>query len=411
MASSWWRGIHGLTCQHPAVRSRDWPVSDPLIWFVTRRLGIRTPYSYVEAFNRGDWFHRRAALWDKTPDEAYKLLVGDYEIKKQLIRVRATDALFTEAGIDKIIKREWEDMNTAAAWYEAMTCVPIELAGRTITVPQYFKDEYQTLGTEVQIRVELDSGLKILIQIDRLLLGMTKEKFGYLWIADWKTTSLPPTERCAMCCIEFQTWLYQYALNYLVTYSKTLLMDVFPQLKKCKGFGVGGMIHIPVAKPSIKFCGFDRDRKTILKTLKSGPRKGQQVAETVYEGEPKYANYIVRCQDWMLGVGDFVSREAAAVMEPAVNLSFTNMGDMARMDKWYRKVLDWYDDMRTDNDLDSYPPGSPRADTPYKMIYLLNPIHWPALIAEKKFYVSILDPMETDPGSAIKVLGQAPLSV
>ena len=84
------------------------------------------------------------------------------------------------------------------------------------------------------------------------------------------------------------------------------------------------MYHVAVQKPTINFGSKDRDCDLIEHELKRGPRKGQIEIRRNYHGEPKYKNYLKRCEDWYLSEGEYEDLAPERVGDPVVNISSTS---------------------------------------------------------------------------------------
>lgn len=109
--------------------------------------------------------------------------------------------------------------------------------------------------------------------LDRVILN---EEDGSFWIRDYKSTSRPIEELLAGYRWSAQLWFYK-------------LLFELTQDKPCRGF-----ILDVVQTPSIKLSGEDRD--FTLQEITKGKNKGEP--KKVYEGEPKFENYLARCKRW-----------------------------------------------------------------------------------------------------------------
>lgn len=135
------------------------------------------------------------------------------------------------------------------------------------------------------------------------------------WIDDYKTASESPKERATTASFEFQMVVYPF---------------LFAQwlLENERSWGrVRGFIHSIIQKPSIIFCGKDRNFRVNKKVLKSGPSKGEEREEKEFYGEPIWENYVARCNDWYEGTGEYKGDADLLKLEPRMDRSWTRLPD------------------------------------------------------------------------------------
>jgi|GEM_PF-2670817 len=144
----------------------------------------------------------------------------------------------------------------------------------------------ETLCSEEYIAdfFEMDSGVYWLAgTLDR---GLRLKTDGTYWIKDFKTTTKDPDVKLAGYLWGPQ--LRMYRLLFLTYLRRTIDPEALP-----KGF----IVNL-IQAPTIRMGLMDRDWIMEEKVLTRGPRKGQTVSEKVYDGEPKFENYLKRCKEW-----------------------------------------------------------------------------------------------------------------
>lgn len=108
------------------------------------------------------------------------------------------------------------------------------------------------------------------------------------WVKDIKTTSLSPEEK-----LVGYEWGPQKRIYRLLA---TSYIQRIIGLKNHTG--PKGFILNVIQTPGIRLSGEDRDYTIEKHILKSGPRKGETEDRKVFDGEPKFENYVKRCKDW-----------------------------------------------------------------------------------------------------------------
>lgn len=340
---------YGIQAIEPPVRSSDYNLvlANPLLYLVIRRFGLVKGLSYSEAKNRGSWYH----LLQQFPDDA--LAHAENRYGQRLVELNTACKMYGIEGETRtnILRREKEDFYFAKALYEAANQVSMGAAYGTMS--KYFGQPHWTLlGTEYNLDWEYE-GIKCKAVLDRLYYH---ENQATLWIPDYKTTTFEAKLRALSCPIEFQTWHY---LNGV----RRLLPEIIKRHSLSLNTRVGGMMHIIVQKPNIKFGSKDCP---VLRWQSEGKRSGisgrvvptnngytltlstegiasnypntpeglEEALQTLAEAtgkkpeavrseEPSYPHFLRRVSDCMLARGEYASDRAEREANPYVLGSFT----------------------------------------------------------------------------------------
>lgn len=439
-----WLADNGLPSVIPFIRSSDYGLclEDPLRYYLTRRLGLSPAFKYAEALAMGTWVHRRLEniLGDMQGhsdvadgillDCAMGEVAADY--REQGKAVGASQSM-----IDDACTRAITDANTANAWW-AGAC-QVKISDEDGTLLDYLsKPHWEILATELDlvgpVQCTAEAGvIYAKIRIDILLYDKVR---NLLFVMDLKTSSQMPLLRALACPIEFQTWHYIFTV-------KNELDDLAQIYKLPKDVKVGGMIHLLMHKPDIKFGQNDRDywwesdgkRKKVKGTalLHGGggdwiiqvdepftPENGGKAVKRVavnlteeqavtdlhtlcgkkptkcFSGEPNPNNYRTRCIDWYNAEGDFTDKPDEWDEEPPVNISTTN-GDFV-LDPEVRQT--YYDRVKfianhatraafPNNFLDN-PRGvyDWHRKSRFAPFYLRPPNEWPEIMRTNKFVIA-----------------------
>jgi hypothetical protein len=392
---------HGLIPVIPHVRSSDFEscLGDPFRWYLRRRLGLIPMLYKSVALTRGKWFHTRAAIPSDDPT-----VVRATMDKVWGERVEELKTYFEALGIQgssqaSFLNEEHRDMMMALIWWEVANHTPLPsgdpaLRGKTLH-EILNQPAWHTLGREVKVTVpwtSRDYGLLYkTIEIDRLVYD--EQKNG-LWIIDYKTCDESPIVRLATCPVEFQT------RHYIHTAKDALEQDLLdPLLGDFKPTRILGMIHPAVRKPTIIFGQNDRDCTITTRALTRGPRKGQMVEEKNYEGEPKYENYLARCNRWYRAEGEYEDKAGEWATDPPVNISWSH-GNVMLDDS----TTSLYNTQLTTVAQAITKPPHPGAFaqsasnmrlygslSKYAPFYLVPPGHWPEVINNEGFVVAHRD--------------------
>lgn len=377
---------HGLTSITPVSHASDFPMAmeDPFRFYLTRRLGLAPALSYSTALNRGTWFHTAAQATYAHDDSPSNFISKALDLR--LRELTATCDLFSISPQvrTEIIKREVHDQETAWAWFTAACQTKI---GST-TLPQYLA-KFRILSTELKLsspwlhptsRKRLDRT----ITIDLLLHDPAS---GAIFILDYKTCSEKPSERLAKCPLEHQTWHYLSVTQAAIDDTSLLRRFNLPPNTR-----LGGMIHVAIQKPTIKFGENDRPYEIIHHILKSGPRKGQTDVRYNYTGEPTLDRYLARCTEWYTRTGRYADTDPNE--EPPVNYSVIGASIMdASTTSVYNDRMELLRQLSTcpanPSNFLANPNGiynfASHSLSVYAPFYLHAPQDWPSLVASNRF--------------------------
>lgn len=397
-----WLAHEGLTPIVPPIRSSDlYSISDPLAYFLSRRLGLQNPLSYSKALVQGSWFHTCFRCWGQDTTNWRHWLDLSWnrrrdELKTVLSRFRGiTDHM-------PYLVREEQDMHAAAGMFAAsleasdwhttwslphFRWVAFE-PSLWLRVSQHAGDSQ--FGRTEGIAMPLMPNHHVVAQPDAVIYD--SEKDG-LWLFDLKTTSHSPIQRLDSASVEFQTLHYLNVAQALL--DENVLQPVYSLPRSCK---LLGMVHLAVLKPNIKFGMNDRPYTEELHTLKSGPRKGETEMRRTYTGEPSLALYEKRCLDHMLGRTDEETRKEREV-DPPVNLSIVNWASV-RADPWRMQRYGYT--LAQIRRYATCPPApglfpstndvvTGQPDT-WREFRLRSPMHWPEVVARNGLMIERRDP-------------------
>lgn len=318
-----WLHHHGHIPITPHIRASDYYTctTDPFRYYVERRLGLASAFSYSEALRHGSWLHKCLELDPFTV--SWSLAQWTNALRphiaarqSELIVVCDTFNIHGDARAS-ILRREEEDALTVAAWYMAERSVPI---GNSKSFAQYLANpNYEILSRELGLRVPnpFDPALPDLAgRIDLLFLNKLNNN---LIIVDAKSTAKATSVRLAGCAWEYGT------LHYIHLLQESLLTGLLHRLLPSLPIDikVGGMVHVAFEKPLIRLSDKDRDAETVDFTPQSGKNKGITRQEIRYSGEPKFSNFQRRVQDWALAENDYLHLRAERSSDPVVNMSWT----------------------------------------------------------------------------------------
>ena len=290
---------------------------------------------------------------------------------------------------DNVLEREKKDVACASAWYQV--AMDLKVPQQVPTVNEFLKQEhFQHLGSELGIRIHMPhthrAGKVMLTGMYDLLLYHKEQ--NSIFIVDAKTTAANPEERLITCPIEFQTQHYMMVLKFAIENGYISAFFDLPQDVK-----VGGMIHIAIQKPTIEFGMKDRDCEEYEHELTRGPRKGQIEIRRNYSGEPRFENYLRRCEDWYRGQGEYEHLADRWCMAPPINYSLTYgslLMDEDYLDEYYARVAL----IRQYVQCKAYPKNFPRSAnhlrqfgrmSPFTPFYMTHPKEWPDLIKSESF--------------------------
>ena len=380
---------HGYVDTTPSIRSSDYEgvLHCPFQYYLSRRMGLSPALRWSKALSRGSWFHRRLELYRDTPEVAS---IAMEEMLKD--RLDELNEVCKSIGIkgeskDKVLERERKDCACAKAWYE----ISMNLNIGGVTVDNFLKqDHFRFLGSEVGIRLHMphtDRAGKVMLtgMYDLLLYHKTQNS---IFIVDAKTTAASATERLMTCPLEFQTQHYMMVLE--MALKNNMLQQKYDLPEDCT---VGGMIHVAIQKPTIEFGMKDRDCEEKEHTLTRGPRKGQIEIRKKYYGEPRFENYLKRCEEWYKGVGEYEHLAPKWTIAPPINYSLTYgslLLDEDYLDEYYARVAL----IRQYANCKAYPKNFPRSAnhlrqfgkmSPFTPFYLTPVKEWPNIINAESF--------------------------
>jgi len=386
-----WMEYHGYVDTTPSIRSSDYEgvLHCPFQYYLSRRLGLSPALRWSKALSRGSWFHKRLESYRETPEVA--ALIMDKMLQD---RLEELEEICQRIGIkgeskDKVMERERRDFWCALGWYE--TSMHLETYQKIPTVYEFLtQDHFQHLGSEVGIRLHLPKTHKLgkvslTAMYDTLLYH--KEQ-NLVFIVDAKTTASSPEDRLMLCPLEFQTQHYMMVLKFAL--ENKLLQSKFDLPEDV---GVGGMIHIAIQKPTIDFGMKDRDFEEVEHTLQRGPRKGQVEIRRNYVGEPRFDNYITRCNDWYRGQGEYEHNAEKWAISPPINYSLTYgslLLDQDYLDEYQGRVslINQYAKCK------AFPKNFPRSVShlqqfgrmsPFTPFYMTPPKEWTDIIESQSF--------------------------
>lgn len=434
----------GLVARVPSIRSSDYSsaLSDPFSYYLRRRLGLTQALQYSEALSRGSYFHVLFALYDR--DDRWQIFRRMCKTRLDEINKLCKDLRLSEDARVTSVQNEQIDQAFATAWYAAFTDLPCI---SNTSACDHLTKNYLKLGAEVRLTWvdERFPKTRQVAQFDLLLLDRRTNK---VWIADAKTTSLPPLIRLSTVREEFQTMHYMHCLEWFL--SRGLLHERYPMLPK--DAELGGMMHMAILKPSIQFGMQDRPftwesegKRTgvsgrIMRTPVNLQDKGTHVIqwtakppyaepfcgtmdeclaelhartgktpEKKFTGEPSIEAYTQRCMRWYKGQGEYLDKAPDFVNDPPINISYTHASAM--LDKDWRadylsRVAMIYNLATIEanpcnflRNIDSLRMGANL--NPFSPFYLTEPKDWPGLVASQQFLVAHRDagdlPAEPEP--------------
>lgn len=349
------------------IRSSDYELyrADPRMYLLRVRLGLT-----IKGVREG-------ALLDGTMLHAYMESRADPEIMQGIV--------------NKMIREHPDDREKivssghhAWAWGEAAFNTSM---GRKYGTPNEFFGKFRVLADELVMSspftfIGLENRpIPKVIRVDRLLYD---EKTNKVWILDLKSTSSPTPIRMATCPFEFQTRLY-------TDVGRECMPEIIKAFCLPEDAEFGGMYHLVVQKPSIKFSRNDRPYKEIEKTITRGPRKGAIDIVKEYEGEPSWEIYEQRCRDWYNADGDFAGNAPLFETAPPVALSCTPVEAVDVLkDGYHEQVCDIADACIATPEARLFPPTCNkvrefRSLSPMIDFYLTPERAWEAVAQDNEF--------------------------
>lgn len=384
---------HGLTAVKPPLRASMYQtaVTDPFRFYLCHRLGIVSPFALSTPLKVGSWFHARAELVPQSvgPEltlEQEQKMAALWEARAVELQQIAAHLALSPMATAHLVENERKDFDLAMAT-AAVGFYQLQVPGQPpgTTVHSFIRNpNFRVLAAEKRLQftyrnesIEADT-----LFTPDLLLFNTHTKT--LWAIDYKTCKESPTLRLQTCSVEHQTLLYLHGLAVLLEEGELGRMFDLPP-----GTTIGGMIHIAFRKPGIRPSGEDRDFELEVRTLKAGPRRGQEVTEKKFYGEPRFENYIKRAAHWLRGDGPYEHERASREQDPSVNIStvYFNRLDGHHWSRYHNRMT-YVARLATLDPVPGYFPDNPSSLrntggslSPYLPFYTEPVGKWPEIIA------------------------------
>jgi len=362
-------------------------LSDPFGFYLYNILGL-TGFMQQEAdpLLQGSWFHKNLELYLLDDASRHEALIPI--LNKRIAHLKAKAEL---AGLDhsSFVEEERRNFQLAKAWYDATSklIIPEQSLGRGVTFLEMLKHPAMThIGSEVTWFLRRKNPKAPAIGRFDLLLFNKETK--QLWIVDAKTCSESPSVRSTALPIDFQTQHYLWAAKTLL--ERGFFHEKFPWLPS--DISIGGMTHLIVQKPTIKFDKrVDRPFTFYRHILKSGPRKGQSEMRKEYQSdEPSYDLYVERVGRWYRAEGEYESEGPDRILCSPVLLSYngaTGVLDEAGLAE-YNSRIEIIEELiarfpapcnfvRNARNITSHDSVSPMAP-----FYLFPPHHWAGFVGQ-----------------------------
>ena len=373
---------YGLVARSPCpIRASDYytALNDPFLYYLTARLGIRPVLSWSEALSRGSWMH--AYLEHINSPEAQRTAALSSKLATRLNELSTLCSNNPTLSYEDVKQREEDDFNYANTICTALCDIPFFYEGAEYKLANFLSSRFTTLANEFPLQLIEEGHTKspLVCVLDRLVYDKISNQ---IWIIDYKSCSESPKVRLASAPVEFQTQLYCY----IVSKSMFQLITKF-NLPLDTRFG--GMMHIALQKPPIKFDKrTDRPFTWKQHTLKSGPRRGLIEMRKEYLTDiPDYKCFLARVKRWYLACDEYDDLRVDRMMNPVIDVSLTS-SDLALNHSQLPLRLEFLHDLatrpahpgaylqnphsiRTYNDLSTYAP-----------FYLCPVTEWPSIMAK-----------------------------
>lgn len=370
----------GYIARTPSIRSSDYELllHCPFQYYLSRRLGLIPKLQWSQALSHGSWFHTYMEYFYVEPAAREEMFNSTLDIRCQELEKICNQNGIIGDSRDNILGREKRTAQEARAWAQAL--YQVRMSNGFSFYDYCNQDYWKLLGTEVAVKTK--HTIPRVALFDVLLYHRNQNS---LWIIDYKTTGISPDMRLETCPIEFQSRHYSHILED----SKDRICKAYDIPKDVK---IGGIIHVAIQKPTIKFGVKDRDYELDEKTITRGPRKGMTIVEKKYYGEPRVDNYIKRCKNWYAGEGDYLDKKPERESNPPIALSACTLEKTDRERELYEKEVQFIslhatqtanpdEFMKSSKYVQSHGTRSPYAD-----FYFTPTNVWPELI-EKGFSV------------------------
>lgn len=293
-APSWLEKLGITRIYHPAIRQStilDW-FRCPRLFLLRHRLGLRPKrVPRAKSLDVGHFFHRIMQYRTITGKTEPGVVACGREIDDIITKLPVSDDLLS---VDQDPSLLQADMERSLQLARVMATIFDEMNPQP-EGPSVIETEVE-IGTRLRgMRVDLEGTL------DALDVGPEG-----IWIDEYKTCGgqETPLDRIATVTFEPQVLLYRVLAAAWAKANKITVPIV-------------GVRHHVVQKPQIQFGRNDRSFQIIKKILKSGPRKGLEVEEKIYdEGPPLFENYLRRVRDWYQGTGDYSDSKELILSDP-----------------------------------------------------------------------------------------------
>ena len=379
----------GINAIVPPLRSSDYGtcLSDPFAYYMARRLGVVPAMKWTKALNRGTWMHLRFQHYHRSILDARQRMEHALAERLSELTEMCKEIGIVGSSLTGILEREERDMRSSLAWYEAARELPC-LDGQSFE-DVLLSPRWHRMGTEFRLVTSIKTDdrarpIRCICQPDLLLYN---KEDNTVWIVDLKTTAVSPKMRLTAVPVEFQCEHYMFSVSELMKTGQIQKAFKIP-----RDATVGGMMHLAIRKPTIEFGMKDRDYTMDMTPLKSGPRKGLPKNVKVYEGEPRFDNYLLRCHDWYHAKGDYLDKESEWEEDPPVNISITKASLLVdpAVNRRYRDRVRLVQHYAIQ---DPYPENFPMPDRVAHMgrfstysPFMLSPVgDWPSLIQSEGF--------------------------
>lgn len=348
-----WLESKGLVARQPSIRSSDLAIECDFLYYLHRRLSLVPMFSISRALSHGDWFHVALETIMTDPLKARPALESRLSARVDELRGYAKAIALGAAETESLCAQAKHDALTAWSWY--LSSQHFNIPGHPMLSSGWraylLQPHWKLLGRELCLKRPHESGVDLVVQLDQLWYNSKTDK---LWAFDAKTTARSPVQRSTTLQREFQPPHYLSVI-------RDSLDDLRAHFDLPASTQLGGMLHLLLKKPSIRFGDPDRpygyigeSKRTQLRGAcsrwKSGwllqvfapqttaPQLKKEIPneeevreafkeavgvypEKAYTGEPSTDLYAARCRHWYKGTGDSAPHPQD---DPPVNVSTTS---------------------------------------------------------------------------------------
>lgn len=366
-AARQWLESQGLVARMPTMHSSSFATINRcrFLYYLTHRLGLVSPFSLSKALSHGTWAHvccERATA----PDDQVRSYI-ESRLTARVREIHEVSSLLKLAPqtVADHVSETTHEARTATAWFLAARRhrVPSAPSLSDGFVGYMTSPQWKLLGTELRMRY-VDPRFPqspFVIVVDQLYFNA---KTNLLWPLDLKTTSKSTLLRAATLRIEPQPIHYLHVLQALL--SNGMLRKHF---SLPSGTKLGGMIHLLIRVPNLRFGESDREYSLVSIGKRAGrhgyasfsertnrwncqvydgvehaPNSSPILSQFVpdeasafallseqcgkqpdrqYRGEPSFERYLKRVTDWYTAGGayDDADHRTDMIVDPPVNLS------------------------------------------------------------------------------------------